>query len=101
MKWLFDAIASFMPAFDWKDVLTKNGLPTIAVVFLAVYFVLPAREDQHRFTDSIIETNKMHADSEASNAVTFIQMSNTQAQQTSILQEHTSILREIKDRQNR
>lgn len=104
MKWLWDVAVSLIPAWDWKEVFAKNGFATIAAVFLAVYFVLPAREDQKRFIDSVIETNQLRAATEASNAKTLNVMSDSHARQTTLLNQNaetlkrqTVILQEIRD----
>lgn len=82
--------------FDWKNWLAKQGFNAVLLAafiwFLGSQIVIPMRDDQQRFLNSVMETNRTH--SEVALKQTLIQ------QQTSAALENMStVLEQIRDDQ--
>ena len=97
------AVSKEYHGFDWWKWIASNGLYAFMLCVFAGWFaqviVVPMRQDQTRFMDSVIETNKAHAAASAQSA----QIQQTQAITLATLvkqQEQTTvILQQIRDDQ--
>jgi len=60
--------------FDWKYLLAKHGFNAVLVMLLMGFIrqdmILPQRQAQERFMESVIENNKEMATTAASNSAT-------------------------------
>ncbi len=95
---------------DWVSFITKFGFATFVAVglmyFLAFYIVLPMRDDQKVFVNSVIDTNKLNAAAQASAAASMQQLTEVQRTQSATLnnlvdqqRNTTLILQQIRDDQ--
>jgi len=94
----------------WITFITKFGFATAMALallwFLGTQIVIPMREDQKAFMNSVIETNKLNANTHAAAAQAMQQMTNVQTTQASTLstlvdqqKQTTTILQQIRDDQ--
>ncbi len=95
---------------DWKSFVARFGFATAVAAglmwFMATQIVLPMRDDQKQFMQSVIETNKQNAATHASAAASMVQLAQVQQTQASTLstltdqqKQQTSILQQIRDDQ--
>lgn len=95
---------------SWITFITKFGFATAIALgllwFLGTQIVIPMREDQKAFMNSVIETNKLNANTHAAAAQAMSQMTQVQATQASTLttlvdqqKQTTTILQQIRDDQ--
>jgi len=95
---------------DWASFIAKFGFATFAAVglmyFLAFYIVLPMRDDQKAFVNSVVETNRLNATAQASSSAAMQQLTEVQRTQSATLnnlvdqqRQTTTILQQIRDDQ--
>lgn len=96
--------------FDWWSWLAKQGAMTVFLGifawFLAVQIVIPMRDDQKAFMQSVIKTNETNAMTHATAAAAMQQLSQVQQTQATTLttlvdqqKQTTAILQQIRDDQ--
>lgn len=97
-------------AFDWYSWLARQGVMTVFLgafaYFLATQIVIPMRDDQKSFMQSVIKTNETNAMTHASAAAAMQQLSQVQTTQSQTLatlvdqqKQTTTILQQIRDDQ--
>ena len=96
--------------FDWFSLLAKYGFATfiscVLLYFLAFYIVIPMRDDQKLFMQSVIKTNELDAESRAGTTAVMQKMAQLEQAQSITLatlvdqqKQTTAILSQIRDDQ--
>lgn len=105
-----DTRVGFEIPSTWITFITKFGFATALALallwFLGTQIVIPMREDQKAFMQSVIETNKQNAATHAVAAQSIQQMTSVQQTQSATLstlvdqqKQTTTILQQIRDDQ--
>lgn len=105
-----DEPATFAIPSSWITFVTKFGFATAMALallwFLGTQIVIPMREDQKAFMQSVIKTNEINASTHAAAAKSMEQMTVVQATQAATLttlveqqKQTTNILQQIRDDQ--
>lgn len=96
--------------FDWWSWLAKQGVTTVFLGlfawFLGTQIVVPMRDDQKAFMQSVIKTNEVNANTHATAAAAMQQLTQVQQTQSTTLttlvdqqKQTTTILQQIRDDQ--
>lgn len=107
-----EVVNSDLAGFNWWSWLARQGAMTVFLgafaYFLAFSIVIPMRDDQKAFMQSVIRTNETNAATHASAAAAMTQLSQVQTVQATTLtaladqqKQTTSILQQIRDDQRR
>jgi hypothetical protein len=95
---------------DWRSFVAKFGFATAVAAglmwFMATQIVLPMRDDQKAFMNSVISTNELNAKTHAAAASAMSQLTQVQQTQAATLttlvdqqKQTTTILQQIRDDQ--
>ncbi len=95
---------------DWKSFIARFGFATAVAAglmwFMATQIVLPMRDDQKAFMQSVMETNQQYAASHSAASAAMSQLTQVQQTQAATLstltdqqKQQTTILQQIRDDQ--